>query len=243
MSFPSGLVTPGGLRNLVINGGFQVNQRGYASGATLAAGAYGHDRWKAGSGGCSYGFTSTKPDTTITITAGSLVQIVEDVNVVGGAYTLSWTGTAQARIGAGAFAASPLTVTGLAAGAPITIEFGTGTLGKVQLEPGLVGSPLEKRSLTSEIQFCQRYFSLLPVSARFVATAVGNAVANTIVFPVTMRVTPNSSLNTPGIRSNISGTAPNVFAGTPAGGYFSLVSSAAGDCYALNDLWNISAEL
>ena len=51
----------------------------------------------------------------------------------GGSYTLSWTGTAQGRVGAGSYAASPVTVTGITAGANTTIEFNTGTL-----EPGAV---------------------------------------------------------------------------------------------------------
>jgi len=37
-------------RNLIINGNFRTNQRGYVSGASLAAGAYGFDRWKGALG-------------------------------------------------------------------------------------------------------------------------------------------------------------------------------------------------
>ena len=37
-------------RQTLINPNFLVNQRIYISNATLASGAYGHDRWKAGSG-------------------------------------------------------------------------------------------------------------------------------------------------------------------------------------------------
>ncbi|MBF0293454.1 MAG: hypothetical protein HQK86_15000, partial [Nitrospinae bacterium] len=52
-------------KNIVINGGFTINQRGYVSSATLASGAYGHDRWKAGAGGGDYSFTQLASATTI----------------------------------------------------------------------------------------------------------------------------------------------------------------------------------
>ncbi len=49
VGFPSGATHS--WVNRVINGNFAINQRGYASGAALAAGAYAHDRWRAGAGG------------------------------------------------------------------------------------------------------------------------------------------------------------------------------------------------
>jgi hypothetical protein len=91
------------------NGGFAVNQRTYVSGTALAAGAYGHDRWKAGAGGGTYTFAAPSgPSNSITITAGTLQQVIEGAALAGGTYTLSWTGTAQGRIGAGSYAASPV---------------------------------------------------------------------------------------------------------------------------------------
>jgi hypothetical protein len=88
-----------------------------------------------------------------------------DVNVEGGAYCLSWTGRAQARLGvsgaapSGAFAPSPITVAGAAAGQPITVEFNAGTLGRAQLEAGPAATPFERRSLAEELRLCQRYFA------------------------------------------------------------------------------------
>lgn len=152
-------------RNRLINGDFRINQRVYVSSAALSAGSYGHDRWKAGSGGGDYSFTQNKSDTTITIASGkTLMQVVEDVNVEGGTYVLSWTGTAQARAAvsggstSGAYAASPLAVTAATAGQTITVEFNAGTLGKVQLEPGTVATPFDRVSLTDALQRCYRYF-------------------------------------------------------------------------------------
>ena len=117
--------------NRIINGNFAVNQRAYVSGTALAAAAYGIDRWKAGAGGCTYTFTAALPDTTITITANTLTQIIEAGMIEGGVYTLSWTGKAQARVyqgtPTGAYAASPI----VTASCPLAIntitEFNTGT--------------------------------------------------------------------------------------------------------------------
>src|SRR4249920_3929047 len=66
------------------NGGFAINQRTYVSGTALAASAFGHDRWKAGSGGGTYTFAAgSGPSRTITITAGTLQQIVEGASIAG----------------------------------------------------------------------------------------------------------------------------------------------------------------
>lgn len=72
-----------GMKNRIIDGGFIINQRGYTSGTSLSAGSYGHDRWKAGSGGGTYTFTqgSLGVNTTVTITAGTLVQVIEGCNL------------------------------------------------------------------------------------------------------------------------------------------------------------------
>ena len=127
-----------------------INAVAYVSAAVLAASIYGHDRWKAGAGGGDYSFTQVANTTQITIAAGkSLIQIVEDVNVVGGNYVLSWTGTAQARAGvnsatpSGAYAASPVSISGQTANTIMSIEFNSGTVVNVQLEIGTVQTTFE----------------------------------------------------------------------------------------------------
>ncbi|MDE2473161.1 MAG: hypothetical protein KGL35_31755, partial [Bradyrhizobium sp.] len=147
-----------GARNRIINGNFAVNQRTYVSGTALAAGIYGHDRWKGGAGGGTYTFTAALPDTTITITAGTLTQVIEAGAMEGGTYTLSWSGTATARVNGGSYGASPLTVTAITAGVTCTVEFGTGTVGLVQFEPGAVATPWERRRLNEQFADCQRFY-------------------------------------------------------------------------------------
>lgn len=147
--------------NKIINGDFAINQRAYVSGAALAAAAYGHDRWKSGAGGCTYTFTVTLPGTTITITSGTLTQVIEAGMIEGGVMTLSWTGTAQARVyqGAptGAYAASPAMTT-LTAGTNTTVEFNAGTLARVKLETGGVATSFQPQSLSKSMLDCQRYY-------------------------------------------------------------------------------------
>ena len=151
--------------SVIINGNFRVNQMGYVSAAALSAGIYGHDQWKAGASGGDYSFTQLKSSTQITIAAGkSLIQPIEDVNVVGGSYILSWTGTAQARAGvntltpAGAYAASPLLIVGQTAGTVMSVEFNSGTLGTVKLESGASATPFIMRPYGPELAMCQRYW-------------------------------------------------------------------------------------
>jgi hypothetical protein len=154
----------GGGSNRLINGDFRINQRAYVSGATLSSGTYGHDRWKAGAGGGDYTFTQGPSDTTVTIASGkTLIQVVEDKNIEGGAYTLSWTGTAQARVGvnnaaaSGTYAVSPVAILSSTAGQKISVEFNSGTLGKVQLEPGAAATAFERLDYTASLVRCRRY--------------------------------------------------------------------------------------
>lgn len=149
---------------LLINSDFRINQRSYVSTATLAAGVYGHDRWKAGATGGDYSFTQLASSTTITIASGkSLIQVVEDKNVAGGSYVLSWSGTALGRVGinsatpSGAYAASPIQITGQTAGTTMSVEFGPGTLGTVKLELGSVPTPFVMQDYKSELDRAQRY--------------------------------------------------------------------------------------
>jgi len=189
-------------RQAIINGGFTVNQRAYASNATLSAGVYGHDRWKAGASGGDYTFTQLAQSTQITIKTGkSLIQVIEDKNVVGGTYTLSWEGTAQARFGkdsatpSGTYASSPITITGQSAGTVMSVEFNEGTLGKVQLNTGSVALPFMAKSIDEELRACQRYYYSskfdIQVPGNMGIGATSDLVATNIQFPVMMRITPS----------------------------------------------------
>lgn len=202
--------------NVLINGDFRINQRAYVSGATLAAGVYGHDRFKAGASGGDYSFTQVASPTAVTIAANkSLVQVVENVNVVGGSYTLSWTGTATARITinsatpSGNFAVSPITVAGQTAGTTMSVEFtganaaggstiatNTGTLGTAKLENNTVPTPFIPDDYAISLQKCERYCRRFLASSSSMVLSVMSAWSTTATWgkilplPVTMRTTP-----------------------------------------------------
>jgi hypothetical protein len=226
-------------RNRLHNAGFGINQRGYTSGTALAAGAYGHDRWKAGSGGCTYTFTQTQPFTTITITAGSLQQIVEAMNVEGGTYTLSWTGTAQGRVNAGTYATSPVTVAGMAVNTAITVEFNAGTLGRTQLEAGSVATPPEKPDPRYDLANCQRFYQTYPT---VLISQYREASANcyqTHLLPVRMRASPTSAFSNQSY-NNSSGFT--MIAADPGFIQMAVLATAAGFVYATATL-ALSADL
>jgi len=183
-------------KNRLIDAGFIINQRAYTSGTALSAGSYGHDRWKGGAGGGTYTFTqgSAGVPITITITAGTIQQVIEGSNVAeGGTYTLSWTGTATARINSGSYAASPITVTGQTAGANMTIEFATGTVLQPQLETGSQGTSFDYRAYPTELILCQRYYQTIGASGYYGALTADGYGRAYWFFKVSMRTNPTAT--------------------------------------------------
>lgn len=185
------------LRQAVINGGFAINQRVKTGTVTLAAGAYGHDRWKAGAAGCTYTFATVNNVTTFTIQAGSLMQVIEGANIYSGNYTLSWQGSAQGRINSGAYGSSGVTAL-LTGGNNTTIEFSTGTLSNVQFNYGSSIFPFQTRLLDEEMRLCYRYYERFDASTSVGGRAnLGIGVANsstTVLVPIHFkaekRITP-----------------------------------------------------
>ena len=202
-----------GTKNVIINGNFGINQRAVTGSVVLSAGVYGHDRFKAGASGCSYTFATSANVTTLTISAGSLIQVVEGINLQTGTYTLSWTGTAQGKIGGGSYASSG--TTGSATGGTnLNVEFNTGTISLVQLEAGSTATEFEHRQYGTELGLCQRYYQQ-PIDSGldffagyFVTGNYGASVFNTWV--VEMRATPTVVL-TLGTLNSVGSVSVNYF--------------------------------
>lgn len=147
--------------NILINGGFDINQRAVSGTVTLSANEYGHDRWRAGATGCTYTFTTlaTGSAVIITIGSGTLQQVVENKNVnYGGTHCLNWTGTAQGRINSGSYGDAGLTAIAGQNGDNITVEFGTGTLYGVSLVEGSVPASYRRRIRQEELNLCKEYY-------------------------------------------------------------------------------------
>jgi len=190
-----------GIFNRIIDGGFTINQRGYVSGTSLPSGTYGHDRWKGGASAGTYTFTqgALGVNTTITITAGSIIQVVEGCNLPeGGTYVLSWTGTAQGRLNGGTYGSSgTVTVTGWVAGTNLNVEFNTGTCGNVQLEKGSTATSFDYRPYGTELALCQRYFELTsPIGV----IATSNMCYGNIIYLVAKRSAPSFTVRSGGLR-------------------------------------------
>ena len=184
-----------GLRNRIINGNFGVNQRAYTSGGVVGANLYGHDRWKMAASGDTYTFSTTANVTTVTIPADKVLQqVIEGLNLETGTYTLSWVGTAQGKIGAGSYGASGITgaITG---GTNTTIEFGPGTVSKVQLEFGSTPTVFEQRPYSLELFACRRYLPAILSINTLTVVGTGQAYSTTcarvnVKFTNDARVTP-----------------------------------------------------
>lgn len=216
-----------GPRNLLINAGGWINQRGAVSGAaTGTANQYTLDRWRVVTSGQNLTFTAASPDVTMTAPAGGLEQVIEGANIIGGVYTLSWTGTATATVNGAAITSGGNTAS-LTANSNVTIRFSGGTVLRPQFELGTVATPFERRLLGQELVLCQRYFESFPSGVLDFIGYNGAAAQNnayTVPMKVTKRATPtfNSSwtgtnLGTVAVltidATNVVINAPNVVAG------------------------------
>lgn len=68
---------------------------------------------------------------------------------------------------------------------------GTWTIGNVQLEPGTVATPFERRSFGQELALCQRYYQRLAMEQRFYAAGAGDVMTIVRQLAVPMRATPS----------------------------------------------------
>jgi len=205
--------------NRLINPNFLINQRAATGTVVLAAGAYGLDRWKAGASGCTFTFAVSANVTTLTISAGTLMQVIEGTNLQSGVHVLSWTGSALGRIDAGSYSASGVTGTA-SGGTNQTIEFAAGTLVMPRYNQGAASS-VQFLPVGLELALCQRYYwrnnyangayianlqafqptnvfgviAYPPVPMRTVPTSVGRSALNTfMLFAATG--TPDSVVTT-----------------------------------------------
>jgi len=205
-----GVVAPltDGFKNYLINGAFQINQRNFAGGA-LAAGAYGYDMWKSGSGGCNVSANLTTG--LITHTSGPLVQVIESPRLAGVQVTVSvedlsggnlsvnvdgQLGTINPGLGRrGTTVTVPIGSTG---NVTLTLT-GTGvTYKNVQLERGPIATSFEVVPIGVTLSMCQRY-AYTHTSNSGVAICMGaqsGATAAVAMFflPVVMRAPPAVSI-------------------------------------------------
>lgn len=206
-------------RNLLDNAGFWVQQRGLTSVSAAANGTYWLDRWQT-VGASTTSSVGRFPDATnpgggsfnMTTTAGgSVQQLIEDINLETGSYTVSWAGTATVSIiGATSStvfvsnATSPATFTYFPVNhGHMIVRFGAGSVTRPQVERGSVATGFEPRPYSVDLLACQRYYwRAMPAGFNCAAVANANHSFRTW-FPVPMRVAP------PNIPFNITGYTPS----------------------------------
>ncbi len=208
--------TPLGVRpNMLINGDFGINQRGFAFGA-LANGVYGVDRWKA-VGASNFGWVAATQ--TLTINAGAIQQLVEPAafgyaNLASTQITFSVDDLTNGSLGVAVGSVSG-TITAGAGRRSVTLTLGAGDTGNIavtltpatypvwfkraKLETGAAPTEWQARPLTSELQLCQRYYlRVTSVGGVFTTFGFGYSPTTTqanvgFTFPVAMRAIPTFS--------------------------------------------------
>lgn len=143
-----------GFRNVLLNPSFWMTQHlGLVYSGTYTAGRYIRDRWKAGPTGITFSISNF----TMTITAGSIQQVVQGRNLLqGGTYTLSWSGTASATVNGAPVSNGGQVILPSATNA--TVSFGVGTLFEPQLEPSSIKTQFEYRPTDIERIMCFQYY-------------------------------------------------------------------------------------
>lgn len=208
-------------QNLLINARMNLNQRGFAGGA-LTAGAYGYDRWRAGTGGCD--ITSSSTTDTITHASGNLEQLVEwaawdtmrsrdlcfsITDLTGGPLRLRADGVTIGTFVAGSGTQSLVWNRG-ATNANMTIELlptsGAVTYKWPSLTIGSAPVPWNPRATAMELALAERYFIAYGGQGGAVTSIVAPSFAQSAVLTVAILQ----------LRTRMR-TSPTVtFVGTPA---------------------------
>ena len=230
--------TPGG-ENLLVNSGFWFNVTGYISGTVLSNTEYGHDNYKAGGGGCTYTFTQNgNLPIQINVTTGSLVTAIEDFNFAdySGDVTVSWDGTAQARVKNGlttdltreSYVASPIVIS-KTANTGLSIEFGIGTVSKIVVVKGnsageWVGYDIDQERLRSK-RYNQR------LNLHYTAAFAGQSgESHAVPFSFNeMRVTPSPLF----ISATTNNASVDVYSSGSNYGSLVIISINAGSYYSI----------
>jgi hypothetical protein len=204
-----------GMRNRIINGAFNVNQRAAVSGAALSSGGFFFDRWQATTAGSPTWVADSQGAVVTLPSAMQMGQTIAQENLPPGRYVLSHAGTAKARVykigdTPPAFATTPFTFdTANPSVKDLTIEFqadggSSKTVSRVQFEQiGAAGTaadltPFERRMYGAELALCQRYYwRFAPNNAGvcLMAPFASTLTARTVLkFPVPMRVSPSFTM-------------------------------------------------
>ena len=227
-------------RNLIMNSQGRINQRAYTSGtATAAANQYTLDRWRVVTSGQNLSWTGNAARNIMTAPAGGVEQVIEGLNVIGGTYTINWTGTATCTV-AGVARTKGETFT-LTAATNTTVRFTGGTFTDVQLEAGSIPTAYAWAAHSEELSLCQRYYFKGTASLGGVATSTGQDMRVSYPFPTSMRATPTMAW-VGGSPSNL-GSGGGAINPSPTDTVLRIVAAAAGQFYYYDSPLTADAEL
>ncbi len=226
--------------NLLVNGDFVVNERGFAGGA-LSAGVYGHDRWKAAAGGADYTVAGTR---VVTLNSGELEQVVEGA-VFDGSFgnrvvTLSvdnpsadmtaTVGSQSGTIAAGSGRRSvTLTLTG-ADSFNVSVKIkrsaaGAVTFSRAKLEYGATVTAWRPRLDTVERGICARYYRRLRAYAAG-SRVLGRFIDHRLPLVPAMRASPTLVTSSPAWSAASPGAGNALAFYNYTGGAFATISGA-----------------
>lgn len=123
---------------------------------------------------------------------------------------------------------------------------GTWTIGNVQLEPGTVATPFERRSYGQELMLCQRYYEIVgPTHQRGYPSSTNWLFNTTIFYQVTKRSTPIVTLAGAIVQqNNISGSSEKTLdIGTTTLRWEFGTTAANTDTYILGRTFKLDSEI
>lgn len=184
-----GAVERAGLRNILINADFRVNQRAYVSGqVTTAANQYSLDRWRIVTLGQSATFATDANGRIVTAPAGGIEQIIEGGMIIGGTYAIDWEGTATCTVG-GTARTKGSTFT-LTANTNVAVRFSGGTVTRARLCPNSAAA-WETRPLELEAALCLRFYERMTAAYCYMGVTSGQ---HSVFFTVPKRIAPTVSI-------------------------------------------------
>ena len=221
------------LPNILINGDFQINQRGFAFGA-LADGAFGVDRWRA-SGASNLGWDAATQ--TLTLNSGAIRQVVEPLvwgysNLASFQITASVEGLTGGNLTVAVGSVSGVITPG-AGRRSVTLTLGAGDTGnlavtltpasyptlwkRVKLELGAAATAWQARPTVEEVALCMRYYQngfpngVAPVDGytftqSYYASGVSDPDNRLFAAPVTFQVPMRATPTVFVFRSNVAAT-------------------------------------
>lgn len=118
---------------------------------------------------------------------------------------------------------------------------GTWQIGNVQLEPGFIRTPFERRSHSVELGMCQRYYSQQVPIIRASAAGSGAVYETPIYYPAPMRVVP-TAVGFLGA-SNVNLSSATIVPFSTGCARLITIAAGAGDAYSINGIALFDAEL